>query len=101
MQKGKTLGLLAGIIAFLLVSRYGCFYAQKQYDTVRRPWAYSNDAAQPLLVGAWQGTCTDADGVAHQVSLEIFEPLSDENAGREWANRTKNAVAAAPLFLMV
>ncbi len=70
--------LIVGLIAAVVLGRYGCFYLDKKYDTFRRPWAYSDDPDKPLLVGRWQGQVSDPDNIVHQVTLEIAEPLSDE-----------------------
>jgi len=66
------------LLASVLLGRYGCYYLNKKYDTYRRPWAYSNDPTKPLLVGKWQGVCTDPDGINHKVEMEIFEPITED-----------------------
>lgn len=70
--------LIVGLITMFLLGRYGCYYADKKYDTYRRPWAYSSDASKPLLVGKWKGSCTDPDYLVHQVEMEIFVPTTEE-----------------------
>ncbi len=67
-----------GLIAVVILGRYGCYFINKKYDTYRRPWAYSADASKPLLVGKWQGSVTDPDNVVHKVEMEIFVPMTDE-----------------------
>ncbi len=75
--------LLSGV----LLGRYGCYIANKKYDTYRRPWAYSDDPAKPLLVGKWQGVCTDPDQVVHKVDMEIFEPISDDERWKRFTQK--------------
>jgi hypothetical protein len=70
--------LIIGLVASVVLGKIGCYYFDKKYDTYRRPWAYTSDPTKPLLVGKWQGACTDPDKVVHRVQMEIFEPLSDE-----------------------
>jgi hypothetical protein len=73
----KTTLVVVVVIAAVVLGRYGCYYLDQQYDTYRRPWAYSNDPNKPLLVGKWKGTFRDPDQIDHNIQLEIFEPLSD------------------------
>jgi hypothetical protein len=78
---------IIGLIAIILLGRYGCYFVDKKYDTYRRPWAYSSDPDKPLLVGKWQGSVTDPDGVPHKVELEIVEPTSDEERQKRFSRR--------------
>ena len=70
--------LVFALLLFVF-GRYGLFYLDKAWDTQRRPWAYSKDPDKPLLVGRWQGQCVDPDGITHQISMEIVEPLTDKD----------------------
>ncbi len=79
--------VIIGVLAFGLLGRVGCYYVNKKYDTVRRPWAYSDDPNKPLLVGKWQGSVTDPDGVLHKVEMEIVEPMSDEERQKRFSRR--------------
>lgn len=79
--------LIVGLIAAVFLGRYACFYIDKQYDTVRRPWAYSNEPNKPLLVGRWQGAVSDPDNIVHQVTLDIEEPLSDEDRQKRFSRK--------------
>ncbi|MBL7825452.1 MAG: hypothetical protein JNJ57_02400 [Saprospiraceae bacterium] len=76
--RNKLLFLIIGLAGVVLLGRYACYFVDKKYDTIRRPWAYSSDPSKPLLVGKWQGSVLDPDNNAHEVFLEIEEPLSDE-----------------------
>lgn len=69
---------IVGLIAAVVLGKAGCFYFDKKMDTWRRPWAYASDSSRPLLVGKWQGRCTDPDGISHQIDMEIFLPTTDE-----------------------
>lgn len=79
--------VIAAVFALALFGRYGYYLIDKKLDAYRRPWAYSPDA--PLLVGRWQGACTDPDKVTHKVELEIFEPLSDEERKEKFNKRRR------------
>jgi hypothetical protein len=72
--------LIISVIAFYILSRIGCYYINKKYDTVRRPWAYATD--KPLLVGKWKGQCMDPDKDVYDIDLEIFKPMSED---KRWA----------------
>ncbi|MCC6462379.1 MAG: hypothetical protein IT260_18070 [Saprospiraceae bacterium] len=90
---------IAVLLLAVVGGRFGCYYFQKQYDTYRRPWAYSNDPAQALLVGHWSGTVTDPDGVQHLVEMDILEPLSDEERWqRVWRKRSKRDRSSPTFF---
>ena len=89
---------LAGLGALLYFGRLGCFYAGKYYDTIRRPWAYAGDPGKSLLVGHWQGACTDPDQVAHQVKMEIFVPTTDEERWRRFSQKRIKRDRSSPTF---
>ena len=76
-------GLAFVSILIMGVSYYGSYY----YDIYTRPWSYSLDANEPLLVGKWEGGFNDPGGVKKQIILEIFEPKTEEErwlkAGRK------------------
>ncbi|MFN4255064.1 MAG: hypothetical protein ACK4Q5_08685 [Saprospiraceae bacterium] len=78
---------IVGLIAVAVLGRVACFFANKKYDTLRRPWAYSDDPTQPLLVGRWQGSVTAPDNIVHKVDMEIFEPTSDAERWKRLSQR--------------
>ena len=78
---------IVGLIVLVVLGKVGSYYFDNKYDTYRRPWAYSSDPAKPLLVGKWQGTCTDPDQVVHQVEMEIFFPTTDEERWKRVSGR--------------
>lgn len=78
---------IVGLIAVVILGRYGCYCVNKKYDTYRRPWAYSSDANKPLLVGKWQGSVIDPDNIVHKVEMEIYEPLSDEKRKKRFQQK--------------
>ena len=69
---------IAGFLIIAVLCKVGCFYLDKKYDTIRRPWAYSDDTSKPLLIGKWKGKVTDPDNIVHEVEMEIFPPTTDE-----------------------
>jgi hypothetical protein len=79
MRSKKTLLLyLVGLIA-LSWGMYKCKYYYSYYSDLKdRPWAYSEDKNAKLLVGQWQGSFKDPDGVQKSLKLEVFEPVTDE-----------------------
>ncbi len=78
---------IIGLVAVVVLGKVGCFYFDKQYDNYRRPWAFSSDSTKPLLVGKWQGSCTDPDQVVHKVEMEIFSPTTDEERWKRVSSR--------------
>jgi hypothetical protein len=95
----KLKWFIVAFLAFMILARVGCYYAEKKYDTYRRPWAYSDDPAKPLLVGKWKGECKDADQVVHKVELEIFEPMSeDERWAKVFRKRGRRSRKSATFF---
>ena len=87
-KRGRCLLLFLGL-ALLSWGMYECQYQYSYWrDYQTRPWAYSKDKNAKLLVGEWQGSYTDPDGIAKSITLEIFEPLSDKDR-RKLASRHK------------
>ena len=83
----KALGILA-LLVLMSVGVYQCNYQLSLWADYRdRPWAYSRDKDAPLLVGTWQGSFTDPDGIAKTIEMEIYEPLTDKER-RKKANRS-------------
>lgn len=88
-------------LALALLS-WGMYECQYQYsywrDYQTRPWAYSRDKNAKLLVGEWQGTYMDPDGINKSIEMEIFEPLSDKErrklASRHKTRRTRGGLGA-------
>ncbi|WP_421798451.1 hypothetical protein [Haliscomenobacter sp.] len=97
-NRGRCLLFFLGMV---LLS-WGVYECQYQYsywrDYQTRPWAYSKDKNAKLLVGEWQGTFTDPDGISKSIKLEIFEPLSDQErrkkAGRAYRRRTRGGLGS-------
>lgn len=97
-NRGRCLLFFLGMV---LLS-WGVYECQYQYsywrDYQTRPWAYSKDKNAKLLVGEWEGSYTDPDGIAKSISLEIFEPLSDKDrrksAGRHKNKRTRGGLGS-------
>ena len=90
---------IAVLLLAVVGGRFGCYYFQKHYDTYRRPWAYSRDPNQALLVGRWSGTVTDPDGVQHLVEMNILEPITDEERWqRVWRKRSKRDRSSPTFF---
>ncbi len=48
------------------------------YDLYQSPWAYSRDAQKKLLVGKWEGSFVDPNGVKKHLTLIIAEPTTDD-----------------------
>ena len=90
-QKRKSfLGCLPYLLIGALLSWgvYECNYRFSYWqDLQARPWAYSKDKNAKLLVGKWQGSFSDPDGIAKSISLEIFEPLSDAERRKKASGR--------------
>jgi hypothetical protein len=64
----------------LLVVGFSLFYVVERWvHKFQRPWAYDDD--QPLLLGKWEGSFNDPDGVAKKISIEVIEPEM-----KEWHN---------------
>jgi hypothetical protein len=99
-QKNRGRCLLFFLVLALL--SWGMYECQYQYsywrDYQTRPWAYSKDKNAKLLVGEWQGSYTDPDGINKSISLEIFEPLSDKErrkqASRSSRRRTRGGLGS-------
>lgn len=85
------LPLIVGIIVVGLILTAVKYYGSYFMDLYQRPWAYSRESNAPLLVGKWQGSFTDPDGVVKKLAVEIFVPLTDEErwdkAGRKSRRR--------------
>lgn len=80
--------LLILVLALLSWGMYECNYHYSLWqDYQTRPWAYSKDKDAKLLVGQWQGQFKDPDGIVKNISLEIFEPLSDAERRKKAAQR--------------
>lgn len=78
-NRGRYLLFFLGMV-LLSWGVYECEYRYSYWlDYQTRPWAYSKDKNAKLLVGEWQGSYTDPDGISKSISLEIFEPLSDKD----------------------
>ena len=78
------LGLVAIALIFTAVSYYGSYF----FDLYQRPWAYTSDPANPLLVGKWAGNFRDPNGVQKSLMVEILVPTTDEER-LEKANRRR------------
>jgi len=84
MTKGKKLLLILGILAALSWGVYACkYYFSYWQDLQSRPWAYSRDPNAKLLVGKWQGTFKDPDGVSKTIELQIFEPVTEKESQKK------------------
>lgn len=83
----KALGILA-LLVLMSVGVYQCNYKLSLWADYRdRPWAYNRDKDAPLLVGTWQGSFTDPDGISKSIEMEIVEPLTDKER-RKKSNRS-------------
>jgi hypothetical protein len=79
MTKGVKLLLFFGVLVAISWGVYECKYYYSYYTDLRdRPWAYSRDKNAKLLVGKWQGTFQDPDGLQKTIELEIVEPITDK-----------------------
>ncbi|QIP12648.1 hypothetical protein G8759_08440 [Spirosoma aureum] len=79
MPMKKPLGcltVLAGLFLIGLVWGGIRFYGGKFFDRYQRPWAYSD--TEPLLVGHWQGSFNDPDGLSKNLTLTIDVPVTDD-----------------------
>lgn len=90
--------LIVGLIATVVLGRYGCYFLDKKYDTYRRPWAYSAVPGKPLLVGQWQGRVTDPDKVVHLVDMDIFVPKTDEERLQRFLQKRIKRDRRSPTF---
>lgn len=87
MKKGL---LLIGVLVLLGWGVYECKYYYSYYSDLKdRPWAYSEDKNAKLLVGQWQGSFKDPDGVEKSIVVEIFEPVSEEERERKASRRSR------------
>ncbi|GAB3967920.1 hypothetical protein GCM10028806_11000 [Spirosoma terrae] len=73
---GGCLKILLVIFLVTLAIGFGSFYGRKFIDRYQRPWAYST--TEPLLIGRWHGNFRDPDGIAKQLTIDLFEPESDD-----------------------
>lgn len=79
MTKSKSILLSILLLVVLSWGMYKCKYYYSYYSDLKdRPWAYSEDKNAKLLVGQWQGSFKDPDGVQKSLQLEVFEPVTDE-----------------------
>lgn len=84
MKKGL---LLIGVLVLLSWGVYECKYYYSYYSDLKdRPWAYSEDKNAKLLVGKWNGSFKDPDGVQKTLVLQLFEPVTEEER-KEKASR--------------
>lgn len=72
-----------GLIAFWVVMSLLKYYGSYWYDIYQSPWAYSRNPQESLLVGKWQGTFTDPNGIKKQLKIAIFEPITNTE---RWEN---------------
>lgn len=85
----KALAIL-GLLVLMSVGVYQCNYQFSLWADYRdRPWAYSRDKDAPLLVGTWQGSFTDPDGIAKTIEMEIYEPLTDKERRKKAAKSNR------------
>ncbi len=57
----------------LLVIGFSLFYGVERWvHKYQRPWAYDDD--QPLLLGKWEGSFKDPDGIPKKIHIEVIEP---------------------------
>jgi len=90
MTKGIKLLLFLGVLAALSWGMYECKYYYSYYTDLKdRPWAYSRDENAELLVGKWQGTFQDPDGVQKTIEIEIVEPTTDEERAKKASSRSR------------
>lgn len=90
MTKGIKLLLFLGVLAALSWGMYECKYYYSYYTDLKdSPWAYSRDENAPLLVGKWQGTFQDPDGVQKNIEIEIVEPTTDEERSEKASRRSR------------
>ncbi len=87
MKKGL---LLLAILVLLSWGVYECKYYYSYWQDLRdRPWAYSEDKNTPLLVGQWQGTFKDPQGIEKTIKLTIEPPTTDEERERKASQRSR------------
>ena len=90
MTKGVKFLLFLGVLAALSWGVYECKYYYSYYTDLRdRPWAYSRGENAKLLVGKWQGTFQDPDGLQKTIELEIMEPTNDEERAKKASRRSR------------
>ena len=90
MTQGIKLLLFLGVLAALSWGVYECKYYYSYYTDLKdRPWAYSRDENASLLVGKWQGTIQDPDGISKTIELEIVEPTTDEERSEKASRRSR------------
>jgi hypothetical protein len=87
MTKSKSILLSILLLVVLSWGVYECKYYYSYYSDLKdRPWAYSEDKNTKLLVGKWNGSFKDPDGVQKTLVLQIFEPVTEEER-KEKASR--------------
>lgn len=91
MKKLLLLGLLA-IIGYGLFG-VATFYVGKYMDYWERPWAYSRDEKAVLLIGKWEGSFKDPDGIDKEIKLEILVPETDSERWDKAFKKTKHRFA--------
>jgi hypothetical protein len=97
MTKGIKLLLFLGVLAALSWGMYECKYYYSYYSDLKdRPWAYSRDENAKLLVGKWQGTFQDPDGVQKTIKLEIVEPTTNEERAENASRRSRRRSGLGP-----
>jgi hypothetical protein len=87
MKKGL---LLLATLVLLSWGVYECKYYFSYWQDLRdRPWAYSTDKNAKLLIGHWKGVFKDPDGVAKNLEIEIFEPITDEEREQKASRKVR------------
>lgn len=87
MKKGLLLLLVLTLLSWGV---YECKYYYSYYSDIKdRPRAYSEDENAKLLVGQWQGSFKDPDGVEKSIVVEIFKPVSEEERERKASRRNR------------
>lgn len=91
MTKSKSILLSILLLVVLSWGMYKCKYYYSYYSDLKdRPWAYSEDKNAKLLVGQWQGSFKDPDGVQKSLQLEIFEPVTEEERQEKASRHLRN-----------
>ena len=89
MSKTKAILILSSLFLLIFLGSKSCVYVHYQLDLRNKPWAYSSDPEASLLIGRWQGTFTDPDGVQHQLEMQIDEPTPWEERNKKWMQRRR------------
>lgn len=100
--QNKGAGRCLLVLLVLVLISWGMYECNYRYSLWRdyqtRPWAYSKDKDAKLLVGQWQGQFKDPDGIVKNISLEVFEPLSEaerrKKAGQRHRRRTRGGLGS-------